>query len=98
MWSVITPFLYIWANIDTRGHTEAPKSINIAVGPQDPPGLLPGSKTPGEKGLRGKKWNGKKRISFTKIFGKEFGLKGKDRIGKDILGNNQILKDSIRYD
>ena len=36
-WSVITPLFYIWVNIDTRGHTKAPKSLNIAVGPQDPP-------------------------------------------------------------
>ena len=41
-------------NIDTRGHKKAQKRQNIAVGPEDPPppGELPGSKTPGDKGLR----------------------------------------------
>ena len=28
---------YIWINIDSRGHTKPPKSLNIAVGPQPPP-------------------------------------------------------------
>ena len=25
-WSDITPMFYIWVNVDTRGHTKAPKS------------------------------------------------------------------------
>ena len=37
IWSVITPLVYIWVNIDTRWHTKSLKSQNIAVGPQDPP-------------------------------------------------------------
>ena len=41
MWSVITPLVYKWVNIDTRGHTKSPKSQKI----------LPGSDTPGHKGL-----------------------------------------------
>ena len=43
----------MWINIDTRGHKKAQKWQNIAVGPEaPPPGELPGSKTPGDKGLK----------------------------------------------
>ena len=42
----------MWFNIDTRGHKKAKKWQNIAVGPEDPPGYLPGSKNPGDKGLK----------------------------------------------
>ena len=45
--------------------------------------------------LSGNELNGKNFI--TKIHGKEFGLKGKDWIGKDIRGKSRILKDSIWY-
>ena len=39
-------------NIDTKGHKKAQKRQNIAVGPEDAsPWSLPGSKTPGDKGL-----------------------------------------------
>ena len=41
--------LYMWFNIDTRGHEEAPKSQNLAVVPEDPPGNY---KTLGDKGLK----------------------------------------------
>ena len=51
-WSVITPLLFMGFNIDTRGHKKAQKRQIIAVGPEDPPpGEIPGSKTPGDKGL-----------------------------------------------
>ena len=34
------PLFYLWVNIDTREHKKAPKSQNIAVGPE---GLRPGN-------------------------------------------------------
>ena len=39
-WSVITPLFYMWFSIDSRGHKKAPKSQNIAVGPEDPPWVI----------------------------------------------------------
>ena len=33
------------------GHKEGPKNQKIPVGPQSHPWILPGSKTPGQKGL-----------------------------------------------
>ena len=52
---VIIPLVYIWVNIDTRGHTKSLKSQKIAVGP---PGILPGSDTPGHKGLKSEMFEG----------------------------------------
>ena len=37
VFKMLTPLFYMWFNIVTRGHKEAPKSQNIAVGPEDPP-------------------------------------------------------------
>ena len=33
-WSVINPLFSVWVNFYTREHKKAPKSLNVAVGPQ----------------------------------------------------------------
>ena len=53
MRSVITPLVYIWVNIDTRGCIKSPEKPKDSCGHLVPPfGLLPGFRSPGLIGLK----------------------------------------------
>ena len=53
MRSVITPLVYIWVNIDTRGCIKSPEKPKDSCGHlEPPPGLLPGFRSPGLIGLK----------------------------------------------
>ena len=51
MRSVITPLVYIWVYIDTRGCIKSPEKPKDSCGHLVPPRVLPGSRTPGLIGL-----------------------------------------------